>query len=70
MPFSEEQNKKVIKLLRQDAERRVYIRDYMKEYRNKKKNETGTGQKQYCKKDDMKRISKDYYTRKTALNLY
>ena len=68
MTFSQEQQDKIITLLKNDASRRVYIRDYMKEYRKKKKEETGKGQKQYYKKDDAKRISKDYYTRKTALN--
>ena len=68
MTFSQEQNEKIIKLLRNDATRRVYIKDYMKEYRKKKKEETGVSQKQYCTSDDMKTISKNYYTRKTALN--
>ena len=68
MTFSQEQNEKIIKLLRNDATRRVYIKDYMKEYRKKKKAETGVSQKQYCTGDDMKIISKNYYTRKTALN--
>ena len=68
MTFSQEQQDKIIKLLKNDATRRVYIKDYMKEYRKKKKAETGVSQKQYCTGDDMKSISKNYYSRKTALN--
>jgi len=68
MTFSQEQQDKIIKLLKNDATRRVYIKDYMKEYRKKKNSETAVSQKQYCTGDDMKTISKNYYSRKTALN--
>ena len=68
MTFSYNQQDKIIKLLRNDATRRVYIRDYMKEYRRKKKEETGVGQKQYYNEDDLKRVQSKYYKLKTVLN--
>ena len=36
MVYSEEHEDRVIRLLRNDAERRNYIQNYMKEYRAKK----------------------------------
>ena len=68
MTFSQEQQDRIITLLRNDASRRAYIKDYMKEYRKKKKEETGKGQKQYYNVDDVKRRMKESYRRKTILN--
>ena len=61
MVNSEEHDDRVIRLLRNDAGRRNYIRNYMKEYRAKKKEETGIGQKQYYTNEDIK-------MRKTVIN--
>ena len=41
MTIQDEHTDRIIRLLKKDAERRNYIRDYMKEYRAKKKLETG-----------------------------
>ena len=41
MVNSEEHDGRVIRLLRNDAERRNYIKNYMKEYGAKKAGETG-----------------------------
>ena len=68
MTFSEEQQNRIIKLLRIDATRKIYIRDYMKEYRRNKKEKTGKGQKQYYEVDDVKRRMKQSYMKKTVLN--
>ena len=57
MPF-EEHNNRIIRLLKNDAERRKNIREYMKEYRRKKKEETGKSQKQYYNLEDIKTRSK------------
>jgi len=68
MNSSEEHNERIVRLLKKDAERRAYIREYMKEYRQKKKEETGISQKQYASKDDIKiRMRKIYYA-KTVLS--
>jgi hypothetical protein len=40
----------------------------MKEYRRKKKEETGKSQKQYYNLEDIKTRSKESYYKKTALN--
>lgn len=64
----ENHDERVIRLLKKDANRRNYIREYMKEYRKNKKEETGTGQKQYHKLDDVRRLTKEYNQRKTILN--
>ena len=61
MVNSEEHDDRVIRLLRNDAGRRNYIRNYMKEYRAKKKEETGIEQKQYYTNEDIK-------MRKTVIN--
>ena len=63
-----EHNERIIKLLKKDAERRNYIRDYMKEYRQKKKAETGKGQKQYYTKEDIRTIQRASYKLKTTIN--
>lgn len=68
MTNKEQHDERVIRLLKKDAERRKYIREYMKEYRHKKKEETGKSQKQYYKLEDINRISKEKYYQKTALN--
>ena len=68
MVNSEEHDDRVIRLLRNDAGRRNYIRNYMKEYRAKKKEETGIGQKQYYNSDDIKKIQRSCYKIKTVLN--
>ena len=68
MTFSEEHNERVIRLLKNDAERRNYIREYMKEYRRNKKEETGTSQKQYHTTEYLKIKAKENYYKKTASN--
>ena len=68
MTFSHEQEEKIVKLLRKDASRRTYIRDYMKEYRAKKKLETGVGQKQYYTHETIKTLQRASYKLKTTLN--
>ena len=68
MTFSEEHTVRVVRLLKKDAERRKYVKEYMQEYRAKKKLETGKGQKQYGKPDDKKRIAKEYYFKNTVIN--
>jgi hypothetical protein len=68
MTNQEQHDKRVIRLLRKDAERRKYIKEYMKEYRANKKLETGKGQKQYYKPEDLKTIQKASYKLKTVLN--
>jgi hypothetical protein len=68
MTFQEKQNERILRLLKKDAERRKYIRDYMKEYRAKKKEETGQGQKQYYTNDEIKIIQRRAYKLKTVLN--
>ena len=45
MNTSENHNDRITRLLKKDADRRTYIREYMKEYRRKKKEETGKGRK-------------------------
>ena len=68
MVNSEEHDDRVIRLLRNDAERRNYIRNYMKEYRAKKKEETGIGQKQYYTNEDIKMRKRASYKLKTVIN--
>ena len=68
MVNSEEHDDRVIRLLRNDAGRRNYIRNYMKEYRAKKKEETGIGQKQYYTNEDIKMRKRASYKLKTVIN--
>ena len=68
MTISETHNDKIVRLLKKDAMRRKYVREYMKEYRRKKKEETGIAQKQYYDKDDINRRTKTNYYNKTVLN--
>ena len=68
MTIQEEQSDRIVRLLRKDAERRTYIRGYMKEYRAKLKAETGIGQKQYYTSDDIKSRQRALYKIKTAIN--
>ena len=68
MTIQEEHDKRVVRLLRKDAERRKYIRGYMKEYRAKIKAETGIGQKQYYTSDDIKSRQRVSYKIKTVIN--
>ena len=63
-----EHDERILRLLKKDAERRTYIRDYMKEYRAKKKAETGKGQKQYYTPDAIRTIQRASYKLKTTLN--
>ena len=65
---SDEHNKRIIRLLKNDADRRDYIRNYMKKYRENKKIETGKAQKQYYDLEDIKKRSKVRYQMKTVLN--
>ena len=67
MTFSEEHNERILRLLKKDADRRNYMREYQKEYRRKKKVETGESQKQYYDLEDMRRRSKEKYQQKSAL---
>ena len=60
-------NEKIVRLLKNDAERRLYMKEYMKEYR-KKQIESGKKQKQYYNKDDVNTKMKEHYHRKIALN--
>ena len=53
MAIQDQHTERLIRLLRKDADRRKYIKEYMKEYRAKKKLETGKGQKQYYSQDDI-----------------
>ena len=68
MTIHEEHDDRIVRLLRKDAERRKYIREYMKEYRMKKKEETGKGQKQYYTNEDIKTRQRVSYKIKTAVN--
>ena len=68
MSIQEHHAERVIRLLRKDADRRKYIKQYMKEYRAKKKVETGTGQKQYYTPDDIKSRQTASYKLKTVLS--
>ena len=68
MVNSEEHDDRVKRLLRNDAGRRNYIRNYMKEYRAKKKEETGIGQKQYYTNEDIKMRKRASYKLKTVIN--
>ena len=68
MTIQDEHTDRIIRLLKKDAERRNYIRDYMKEYRAKKKSETGKGQKQYYTPEAIKSIQRASYRLKTTLN--
>ena len=65
---TQESHEKIIRLLKKDAEQKKYVRDYMREYRRKKKEETGVGQKQYYDLDDIKRRKREYYKISTTLN--
>ena len=65
---SDEHNKRIIRLLKNDADRRDYIRNYMKKYRENKKIETGKAQKHYYDLEDIKKRSKVRYQMKTVLN--
>ena len=60
-------NDRIVRLLKNDASKRAYLKEYMKEYRRKKKEETGIGQKQYYDLDDIKRRSKESYEKKKVL---
>ena len=62
-----EHNERVVRLLKNDAERRNYIREYMREYR-KKQAESGKKQKQYYNKDDVNTKMKENYYKKIVLN--
>jgi len=68
MTIQDEHTDRIIRLLKKDAERRNYIRDYMKEYRAKKKLETGKGQKQYYTPEAIKSIQRASSRLKTTLN--
>ena len=62
-----EHNERVVRLLKNDAEKRNYIRVYMRQYR-KKQAENGIKQKQYYNKDDLNTKVKENYFLK--VNLY
>ena len=68
MTIQDEHAERVLRLLRKDADRRQYIRGYMKEYRANKKAETGKGQKQYYTAEDIKNRQRASYKLKTVLN--
>lgn len=68
MPIQEQHDERVIRLLKNDAQRRKYIKEYMKEYRAKKKLETGVGQKQYYTREDRQIRQRTSYQLKTVLN--
>ena len=68
MTIQDEHAERIIRLLKKDAVRRSYIKEYMKEYRAKKKLETGKGQKQYYTPEAIKSIQRASYRLKTTLN--
>ena len=68
MTIEEQHADRVVRLLRKDAERRKYIKEYMKENRAKKKLETGKWQKQYYTYDEIKSRQRASYQLKTVLN--
>ena len=68
MAIQDEHTERIIRLLKKDAGRRTYIREYMKEHRAKKKLATGKGQKQYYSNEDIKTIQRASYKLKTTLN--
>ena len=68
MTFADDHKERIVRLLKHDAERRNYTREYMKEYLRKKKEETGVAQKQYSNKDDTKKRAKEVYQQKTVLS--
>jgi len=65
MVFPQDQQEKIISLLKKDASRRVYQREYMHRYREQLR-EKGLKQKQYPKEID-KEKHKIYYKRKTTI---
>ena len=68
MTIQDEHAERIIRLLKKDAGRRSYIEGYMKEYRAKKKLETGKRQKQYYTNEEIKMIQRPSYKLKTTLN--
>ena len=67
MPFVKEHNERIVRLLKKDAERRLYIKEYMRNYR-KNNAEKGIKQKQYYNKDDVNTKTKENYYKKIVLN--
>ena len=68
MAIQDQHTERLIRLLRKDADRRKYIKEYMKEYRAKKKLETGKGQKQYYTHDDFLMRQRASHKLKTVVN--
>ena len=62
------QEERVIRLLRNDAKLREYHRNHAKEYRARKKELTGVGQKQYYSRETINRVRREYYYRFTAID--
>ena len=54
MPTSEDHNQRIIRLLKKEAEKKKYIREYMRQYR-KKQAENGIKQKQYYNIEGVKK---------------
>ena len=67
MPFIEDYNERIVRLLKKDAERRLYIKEYMRKYR-KANSEKGIKQKQYYDKDVLNTKMKENYYKKIVLN--
>ena len=67
MPIIEDHNERIVRLLKKDAERRNYIKEYMRNYR-KNNAENGIKQKQYYNKDDVNTKMKENYYKKIVLN--
>ena len=67
MTILNEQKEKIISLLKNDAKRRAYIREYMKGYRQRKLTEIGISQKQYNQKTNKSILAHNYYYKNSAL---
>ena len=67
MPTSEDHNQRIIRLLKKEAEKNKYIREYMRQYR-KKQAENGIKQKQYYDIEDVKKRMRENYYKKNVVS--
>jgi len=67
MPTSEDHNQRIIRLLKKEAEKKKYIREYMRQYR-KKQAENGIKQKQYYDIEDVKKRMRENYYKKNVVS--
>ena len=65
MPASADQ--RIIRLLKKEAEKKKYIREYMRQYR-KKQAENGIKQKQYYGIEDVKKRMRENYYKKNVVS--